>query len=439
MKNIWNTRRPLCRLLSMVMTLALTITLLSGCGAPNVTQDGSGTDIRTGLPQEIQEEVHSKNSQLAAASEQVEETVSRLREQMQQKTVEKAEETVKTLQKQLAELEEQTLDWFAAQEDAGACLSGDTRKTLAKRNRDFEKQLADSRKQAKEILTELEKALESGDEDKAQEQSAFLESLLVEKEAPKTYGESLPGETEVQEPEEEELRAEEETQTEPEVKAAESLSGDELSALLVTEGDTKLTDELKAKAEELGTPLAVYNYLKNNIGYEYYYGSRKSAGGTYEASAGNDLDQASLLIAMLRSLGYPAEYVRGDILLTEEQALSLTGADTFRHAADVLAAAGTPVTRLTRNEEIVYIRMEHVWVRTYVPYTDYRGQEMQAGNLYGLTWIPVLRNMKQWIMSMIRWRSRDFWRKQKPLQPAGMLPGWKTCWSSGRKSCNRRI
>ena len=57
---------------------------------------------------------------------------------------------------------------------------------------------------------------------------------------------------------------------------------------------------------------------------------------------GNDLDQASLLIAMLRHLGYPAEYVKGNILLTEEQALALTGADTFRHAADVLAAAGTP-------------------------------------------------------------------------------------------------
>ena len=58
-----------------------------------------------------------------------------------------------------------------------------------------------------------------------------------------------------------------------------------------------------------------------------------------------------LVIAMLRHFGYPAKYVRGDILLTEEQAISLTGANTFRQEADVLAANGTPVTRLTRGEE----------------------------------------------------------------------------------------
>ncbi len=185
----------------------------------------------------------------------------------------------------------------------------------------------------------------------------------------------------------------EESAPEAEKEEPEAFSEEELSALLVTEGDTELTEAVKKKAEELGTPLAVYNYLKNNIGYEFYYGSRKGAAGTLDAMGGNDLDQASLLIAMLRHLGMEAEYVRGTIYLTEEQAVSLTGADNIIHASDVLAAAGTPVTCLTLDGEVVQLSMEHVWVRAHIPYTDYRG----AGNASGdKVWIDLDTGIKDY-------------------------------------------
>ncbi|MGN0495857.1 MAG: hypothetical protein ACI4GW_06495, partial [Lachnospiraceae bacterium] len=65
----------------------------------------------------------------------------------------------------------------------------------------------------------------------------------------------------------------------------------------------------------------------------------------------------------------------------------------FKQAADVLASAGTPVTRLMRGEEIVYIRMEHVWVRAYLPYTDYRG----AGNASGdMVWLDLDTGIKDY-------------------------------------------
>ncbi len=38
-----------------------------------------------------------------------------------------------------------------------------------------------------------------------------------------------------------------------------------------------------AKAEELETPLAIYNYLKNNINYEYYAGRRKGPEAVYDS------------------------------------------------------------------------------------------------------------------------------------------------------------
>ena len=101
-----------------------------------------------------------------------------------------------------------------------------------------------------------------------------------------------------------------------------------------------MTEDIKAKADELATPLNVYNYLKNTIDYELYSGSRKGAGETFDALAGNDKDQASLLISMLRYLGYPARYVEGTIELNVKQIKNLTGAKNIKNGASVLASAG---------------------------------------------------------------------------------------------------
>ncbi len=135
----------------------------------------------------------------------------------------------------------------------------------------------------------------------------------------------------------------------------------------------EISDDIRQKVDELSTPLNVYNYLKNNINTEFYYGERKGAMGTYDAMAGNDYDQAGLLIAMLRYLGYEAEYVRGIARFTEEQAVGLTGATDIENAADVMASCGTPVTLVSIGEDTKYVDAEHVWVRANLPYTNYRG------------------------------------------------------------------
>lgn len=385
MINKWNTGKPWCRLLSVMMALALTITLLSGCGTSGGTQE-KGKNKQENL---LQEEVELKRSELADISKQMEETVSRLEREVEQKSGSAAEDTVKTLKEQLVRLEERTSDWLAAQKNVERKLSGKAEKTLKERNRRFKKQLAANREQAEQALEGLEHALAEDDPAKANEQSEILKKLLMEETEPKTYGENLPGEAEIYEPEERELTSI--TEAKPEKEEPQTLTKAELSELLVTEGDTELNDELKGKAKELATPLAVYHFLKNNIGYEYYYGSRKGAAGTYSALAGNDLDQASLLIAMLRYLGCEAEYVRGSIYLTEEQAVALTGADDIIHASNILAAAGTPVVRLIQNGRVEKISIEHVWVRAHIPYTDYRG----AGNAGGSkVWIDLDTGIK---------------------------------------------
>lgn len=56
---------------------------------------------------------------------------------------------------------------------------------------------------------------------------------------------------------------------------------------------------------------AIFNYVRDNIEYDYYYDSRHGAVGTLNAESGNCADQAHLLVAMYRAAGFKARYVHG--------------------------------------------------------------------------------------------------------------------------------
>ena len=104
--------------------------------------------------------------------------------------------------------------------------------------------------------------------------------------------------------------------------------------------ETSLTAEMAAKANELGSDIAVYNYLYNNMRTEFYYGSRKGAIGAYEQGGGNDTDLSSLLIAMLRYLGYDANYVTAKAGFTEKQLLKWTNTNSIDVAESIYAQQG---------------------------------------------------------------------------------------------------
>lgn len=109
--------------------------------------------------------------------------------------------------------------------------------------------------------------------------------------------------------------------------------------------ETKMTEEMADLADHLKTPLAVYEYLYNNLNTEYYIGSRKGAIGAYEQKGGNDVDCSSLLIAMLRYLGYDADYITGTVEVTAEQLMGLTATDSAENAEKVFMLLGRPLTR----------------------------------------------------------------------------------------------
>ena len=56
---------------------------------------------------------------------------------------------------------------------------------------------------------------------------------------------------------------------------------------------------------------AIYNYVRDYIDYAFYYDTKRGAVGTLEVGSGNCVDQAHLLVAMLRTADIPARYVHG--------------------------------------------------------------------------------------------------------------------------------
>ena len=57
--------------------------------------------------------------------------------------------------------------------------------------------------------------------------------------------------------------------------------------------------------------LAIYNYVRDEISYTFYYDTRYGAVGTLNAGTGNCVDQAHLSIALYRAAGLPARYAHG--------------------------------------------------------------------------------------------------------------------------------
>lgn len=107
----------------------------------------------------------------------------------------------------------------------------------------------------------------------------------------------------------------------------------ELTASIVTptptaggnEADT-ITPEIALLARGLNyDALKIYEYVYNYIEFEPYYGSKKGAQLTLLEKSGNDFDQSSLLVALLRASGLNPNYKSGACTFTYEDISSWMG------------------------------------------------------------------------------------------------------------------
>ena len=100
--------------------------------------------------------------------------------------------------------------------------------------------------------------------------------------------------------------------------------------------DVQLTEAIQQKANELNnSPVAIYNWVRNNIEFIPTYGSIQGADMTLQTLRGNAFDTSSLLIALLRASDIPARYVYGTVSIPTEQVMNWvggSGSSGSRHA-----------------------------------------------------------------------------------------------------------
>ncbi len=152
--------------------------------------------------------------------------------------------------------------------------------------------------------------------------------------------------------------------------------------------DVQITPEIIALAGSLGNqPLAIYNWVRNNIDFLATYGSVQGSQLTLELKRGNATDISSLLIALLRAANIPARYVTGTINMPVADVINWLGdVPSADFAQQVLGSGGIPnVAIIDGASNITSFDFEHTWVEVYVDMIPSRS----ALHLIGDTWVNM--------------------------------------------------
>ncbi len=124
--------------------------------------------------------------------------------------------------------------------------------------------------------------------------------------------------------------------------------------------------------------------MRDQIGFQVYTGSLRGARGTLWNRAGNALDRASLLVALLGAAGVSARYVEGTISLALQQQLTLS---MFFNAYQVTGCPppGSQFADPVNNPALLGIVSDHYWVEfgpTFTP-ADPSFPNAQIGTVNG--------------------------------------------------------
>jgi len=156
--------------------------------------------------------------------------------------------------------------------------------------------------------------------------------------------------------------------------------------------EAPLSAEIANFAQSLNwNPVSIYEWVKSNIETEWYRGCMKGAEETLRQGSGNDCDQAALLVALLRASGFPSRYVTGVIELEADKLKDLTGLNDETNVAIFLQKAGIPFRPVIRAGKIDVFEMEHVWIESLIPYSNYRGAIIDE---HGKTWLGLDTSIK---------------------------------------------
>jgi hypothetical protein len=109
-------------------------------------------------------------------------------------------------------------------------------------------------------------------------------------------------------------------------------------------------------------PQQMFAFVRDQVSYQAYSGSLRGARGTLWSKAGNALDRASLLVALLRASGFTAQYVQGTLSTAQAQNLILA---MFQSQYRVLGClpAGSALADPANDSTLLAIAGDHYWVQ----------------------------------------------------------------------------
>jgi transglutaminase-like putative cysteine protease len=176
------------------------------------------------------------------------------------------------------------------------------------------------------------------------------------------------------------------------------------TADLAETDEIQFTPAIRAKALELNNnPVAIYNWVRNNIEFTPTAGAIQSAQDTFDKKRGNAVDTASLLIALLRVANIPARYQFGTVDIDSQRVQNWVGGTTRPEAAlQLLNQGGIAARGFIRGGQYASIRMEHAWVNAYVNWLPSRGNRNATAtqhpnpNANLNAWTPLDGSFKQY-------------------------------------------
>lgn len=143
-------------------------------------------------------------------------------------------------------------------------------------------------------------------------------------------------------------------------------AGTQFGLMAATSASPEITELARSLQYD---PKLIFDYVHNNIDYVPYYGSLKGATLTYLDGSGNDFDQASLMIALLRASGYSAQYVNGTMTIPGSQLANWGGVDQTQGSISTLFQSGSiPMTQPGSDGTAT---LDRVWVKATIGGTDY--------------------------------------------------------------------
>lgn len=160
--------------------------------------------------------------------------------------------------------------------------------------------------------------------------------------------------------------------------------------------------DLRAKADTLASPAAIFEYVHNQSDFILYHGAHSGSANTFLGARGNDVDLAATLIAMLRSQGIPARYVVGTVRVPATRVANWLQVEDTTLAKSLLVDQGIQGVKSSTSGATATLDFEHVWVEALVPYGQYRGDTVSSTQC-GATptpaachWVPLDPSWKQY-------------------------------------------